>query len=80
MAIGAAVVNGRRIIDGYPARPGAAAGAASFAHDWGGEAALSKSVAHWLPILKKDLRARKEPDPFRARSVRMLEIIDAYLA
>ncbi len=82
--IGKAEVPGRnraqRIIDGYPARPGAAAGAASFAHDWGGQAALEKTVGYWLPMLKKELRARREGDPFRARSEVMLVLIQQYLA
>lgn len=84
VAIGKAEVPGRnraqRIINGYPARPGAAAGAPSFAYDWGGAAALDKTVGHWLPILKKELRARKPGDPFRARSEVMLVLIQQYLA
>lgn len=74
-------IKGRRIIKSYPRRPGApSAGIASFVYDWGGVAALAKTVGYWIPVLKNELRARKPPDPFRARSKKMLGLIDDYLA
>lgn len=74
-------IKGRRIILNYPRRPGApSAGIASFVYDWGGVAALAKTVGHWIPVLKNELRGRKAGDPFRARSKKMLWLIDDYLA